>query len=112
MVFAADRRCANRKAPLSSASKAPMPRSIVLIPGSERGPLRSRPASGRDQGSDVMAVVVGAGPRPANQQAVDAGRAPQFEIRKIEVADVIVDPIRGERVFGRAPRKRMVFASR
>ena len=36
-----------------------------------------------------MAVVVGAGPRPANEQAAAAGRTPQFEIRNIEVADVI-----------------------
>jgi uncharacterized membrane protein len=58
-----------------------------------------------------MAVVVGAGPRPANQQAVDAGRAPQFEIRKIEVADVIDCITRGVQDFGRAPRYGMFFGA-
>src|SRR5271156_295999 len=58
-----------------------------------------------------MAVVVGAGPRPANQQAVDAGRAPLFEIRKIEVADVIDCITRGVQDFGRAPLYGMFFGA-
>ena len=58
-----------------------------------------------------MAVVVGAGPRPANEQAVDAGRAPQFEIRKIEVADVIDCITRGVQDFRRAPLYGMFFGA-
>ncbi len=58
-----------------------------------------------------MAVVVGAGPSPANEQAADAGKAPQFEIRKIEIADVIDCIAKGVRDFGRAPRYGMFFGA-
>jgi len=58
-----------------------------------------------------MAVVVGAGPPHANEQAADAGRASQFEIRKIELADVIDCIARGVRDFGRAPRYGMFFGA-
>ena len=50
-----------------------------------------------------MAVVVGAGPSPANEQAADVGRSPPFEIRKIEIADVIECIAKGLQDFGRAP---------
>jgi uncharacterized membrane protein len=58
-----------------------------------------------------MAVVVGAGPQPANERAADVGRAPQFEIHKIEVADVIDCIAKGVRDFGRAPRYGMFFGA-
>jgi uncharacterized membrane protein len=58
-----------------------------------------------------MAVVVGAGPRPANEQAAAAGRTPQFEIRNIEVADVIDCIAKGVKDFGRAPRYGMFFGA-
>ena len=57
-----------------------------------------------------MAVVVGAGPQPANEQA-DAVTARQLEIRKIEVADVIDCIARGVQDFGRAPRYGMFFGA-
>ena len=57
-----------------------------------------------------MAIVVGAGPRPANDEA-DAGRARQFEIRKIEIADVIDCIAKGVEDFGRAPRYGMFFGA-
>src|SRR5271166_1598387 len=56
-----------------------------------------------------MAVVIGAG--PANEPAADAGRAPQLEIRKIEVADVIDCIAKGVQDFGRAPRYGMFFGA-
>ena len=58
-----------------------------------------------------MAVVVGAGPRPANEQAADAGRARGFEIRKIEVADVIDCIVEGVRDFRHAPLYGMFFGA-
>ena len=58
-----------------------------------------------------MAVVVGAGPPPANEQAADAGGAPQLEIRKIEVADVIDCIAKGVQDFGRAPLYGMFFGA-
>ena len=57
-----------------------------------------------------MAIVVGAGP-PANEQAAEAGRTPQFEIRKIEIADVIDCIAKGVQDFGRAPRYGMFFGA-
>ena len=58
-----------------------------------------------------MAVVIGAGPPPANEPAADAGRAPQFEIRKIEIADVMDCIAKGVQDFGRAPRYGMFFGA-
>ncbi len=58
-----------------------------------------------------MAVVVGAGPPPASEQASDAGGAPQYEIRKIEVADVIDCIAKGVQDFGRAPQYGMFFGA-
>ena len=58
-----------------------------------------------------MAVVVGAGPPPANGQAADAGGVPQLEIRKIEIADVIECIAKGVQDFGRAPRYGMFFGA-
>jgi uncharacterized membrane protein len=58
-----------------------------------------------------MAVGVGAGPRPANDEAADAGRAPRFEIRKITVADVIDCIANGVQDFRRAPRYGMFFGA-
>jgi uncharacterized membrane protein len=58
-----------------------------------------------------MAVVVGAGPPPANEQAADVGGAPQFEIRKIELGDVIDCIAKGVQDFGRAPRYGMFFGA-
>ena len=58
-----------------------------------------------------MAVVVGAGPSPANEQVADVGRAPPFEIRKIEIADVIECIAKGLQDFGRAPRYGMFFGA-
>jgi uncharacterized membrane protein len=83
----------------------------LLIAGSERGPIHRCPARGRDQGSDSMPVVVGAGPQPVNDQASDAARAPQFESRKIEVADVVDCIAKGVQDFGRAPRYGMFFGA-
>ncbi len=51
-----------------------------------------------------MAVVIGQGPPPANEPSADAGRAPQFEIRKIEIADVMDCIAKGVQDFRRAPR--------
>jgi uncharacterized membrane protein len=56
-----------------------------------------------------MAVVVDAGPR-ANEPAGDAGRAP-FEIRKIEIADVMDCIAKGVQDFGRAPIYGMFFGA-
>ncbi len=58
-----------------------------------------------------MAIVVGAGTPPANEQAADIGRTPPFEIRKIEIADVIECVAKGVQDFGRAPRYGMFFGA-
>ena len=58
-----------------------------------------------------MAIVVGAGPPPANEQAADIGRTPPFEIRKIEIADVIECIAKGVQDFGRAPQYGMFFGA-
>jgi uncharacterized membrane protein len=58
-----------------------------------------------------MAIVVGAGPPPANEQAADAGGAPQLKIRKIEIADVLECVAKGVHDFGRAPRYGMFFGA-
>jgi uncharacterized membrane protein len=58
-----------------------------------------------------MAVVVGAGPPHANEQAAEAGGAAQLEIRKIEVADVIACMAKGVQDFRRAPRYGMFFGA-
>jgi uncharacterized membrane protein len=57
-----------------------------------------------------MAAVIDAGPR-ANEPAANAGRAGQFEIRTIEIADVLDCIARGVRDFGRAPLYGMVFGA-
>ncbi len=53
--------------------------------------------------------MIDAGPR-ANEPAANAGRARPFEIRKIEIADV-VGCIQGVRDFGRAPQYGMFFGA-
>jgi uncharacterized membrane protein len=58
-----------------------------------------------------MAVVVGAGPPPANERAADAARTPQFEIREIEIADVIDCIAKGVQDFRRAPRYGLFFGA-
>ncbi len=58
-----------------------------------------------------MAVVVGAGPTPANENAANVGRAPPFEIRKIEISDVIECIAKGLHDFGQAPRYGMFFGA-
>jgi uncharacterized membrane protein len=58
-----------------------------------------------------MAVVIGEGPPPASEPAADAGRAPQFEIRKIEIADVMGCVAKGVQDFGRAPQYGMFFGA-
>jgi uncharacterized membrane protein len=58
-----------------------------------------------------MAVLVGAGPSPANEQAAEAGRGPQLEIRKMELADVIDCIAKGLQDFGHAPRYGMFFGA-
>src|SRR5271166_1274595 len=58
-----------------------------------------------------MAILVGEGPPPANEQAAEAGGAPQLEIRKIEVADVVDCIAKGVQDFGRAPRYGMFFGA-
>jgi uncharacterized membrane protein len=58
-----------------------------------------------------MAVVVGAGPPHANEQAADAGRASQFEIRKIELADVLDSISHGVKDFVRAPQYGVFFGA-
>jgi uncharacterized membrane protein len=58
-----------------------------------------------------MAVVIGAGPQPANEPAAVAGRAPQLEIRKIEIADVMDCIAKGVQDFARAPRYGTFFGA-
>ncbi len=58
-----------------------------------------------------MAVLIGEGRPPASEPAADAGRAPQFEIRKIENADVMDCIAKGVQDFGRAPRYGMFFGA-
>jgi uncharacterized membrane protein len=58
-----------------------------------------------------MAIVVRAGPRPANDGAAGASRARQVAIRRIEVADVIGCIAEGVRDFRRAPRYGMFFGA-
>ena len=58
-----------------------------------------------------MAVLIGEGRPPANEPAADAGRAPQFEIRKIEIADVMDCIAKGVQDFRRAPRYGMFFGA-
>jgi uncharacterized membrane protein len=58
-----------------------------------------------------MAVVAGSGLPPANEQAADASRAPQLEIRKIETADIIECIAEGVHDFGRAPLYGMFFGA-
>ena len=57
-----------------------------------------------------MAAVIDAGPR-ASEPAADAGRAQAFEIRKIEIADVLDCIAEGVRDFGRAPLYGMFFGA-
>jgi uncharacterized membrane protein len=58
-----------------------------------------------------MAVVTEAAPPPANDPAADAGRAPQLEIRKIEIADLMDCIAKGVKDFRRAPWHGMFFGA-
>jgi uncharacterized membrane protein len=112
IVFAAGRRCAARKPVATSVvTGGEMTPWMLLIDRSERGPIRGPPGKRPPAGSEAMAVVVGAGTSPANEQAEGAGRAPQFEIRKIEVADVIDCIAKGVQDFGRAPGYGLFFGA-
>ena len=57
-----------------------------------------------------MAIVIDAGPR-ANGPASDARKAPPFEIRKIEISDVMDCIAKGVHDFGRAPLYGMFFGA-
>ena len=61
-----------------------------------------RPTRGGGEGSEGMAAVIDAGQR-TNEPATNARRAQAFEIRKIEIADVLDCIAEGVRDFGRAP---------
>jgi uncharacterized membrane protein len=56
-----------------------------------------------------MATMVDAGPPAASGPEAETGRAPQLEIRKIDVADVIECIEKGIRDFSRAPIYGMFF---
>ena len=56
-----------------------------------------------------MAAVIEAGLPPASEPV--AGRAQPFEIRKIEIADVLDCIAKGVQDFGRAPRYGMFFGA-
>jgi uncharacterized membrane protein len=58
-----------------------------------------------------MPVGIDADPRRASEPALDAGRARQIEIRRIEIADVIDCIQKGAQDFGRAPRYGMFFGA-
>jgi uncharacterized membrane protein len=112
MAFAADRRCANGKAALGGRlGGGETARPTLLIAGPERGPIPCCPQRGCDQGSDAMAVVIGAGPRPANEHAADARGAAGLDIRHIEVADVVDCIAKGMDDFRRAPQYGMFFGA-
>ena len=57
-----------------------------------------------------MAVVIDAGPH-ANGPASNARKAPPFEIRKIEISDVMDCIAKGVRDFGRAPLYGLFFGA-
>jgi uncharacterized membrane protein len=58
-----------------------------------------------------MAAVIEAGQPTASGPAANAGRAQSFEIRKIEIADVVDCIAKGVHDFGRAPRYGVFFGA-
>jgi uncharacterized membrane protein len=92
-------------------SAPPMTQSRLLIARVERDPIKRRPARGRNHGSEGMAVAIDAGSPRANDPAANAGRAQPFEIRKIEIADVMDCIAKGVQDFGRAPLYGMFFGA-
>jgi uncharacterized membrane protein len=57
-----------------------------------------------------MAIVIEAGPPAASGHAADAGKAP-FEIRKIDIADLMECIAKGVQDFSRAPKYGMFFGA-
>jgi uncharacterized membrane protein len=56
-----------------------------------------------------MAIVIDAGPPAAGQPTVAPGQAPELQIRKIEIADLIECIEKGVKDFARAPKYGLFF---